>query len=86
MANFETWEEIEGQKFFWFLECVPPLKASSNAFLVGECYAYNSDGPMYRACVDIKGKFYSKIVPASKWNPAVYSQEVVNQFNLVKGV
>ena len=82
VANFETWEEIDEQKFNWFLECVPPLRMSSNAFLVGECYTHTNEGAMYRACIEIKGKFYSKIVSVSGWNPSVYVNQIVNQFDL----
>ena len=88
MADFpDCWNEISKKFFYNMLECLPPLKMRplkkrSNAFLVGECYKHTSEGAWYRACVQIKDKFYSKIVLESSWNPVAYSQEIIKQFGL----
>jgi hypothetical protein len=78
------WSRIS-KKYYWYsLECLPPLRMSRNAFLVGECYRYDDKyGAMYAACVEIKGKFYSKIVPVKTWNPVQYTEEIINQFGIV---
>jgi hypothetical protein len=47
-----TWEEIDEERYWYLLECVPPAAMCAGGFLVGEAYDHHSVSgqPRFTAC------------------------------------
>jgi hypothetical protein len=76
------WKVISKKSWDWYLGCVPPYKMVVGAFMVGERYGYYESDVTVMVCVQVIDKFYSKIVTMSSWNPAIYTSEIIQQFNI----
>lgn len=50
-AKPEQWHHTTAEMYFDMLECLPPIRMSANAFLVGEPYSHDSrTGEAIYAC------------------------------------
>lgn len=84
VANFDDnngrWTETIEQAYYDQLECVPPKAMRNNAFMVGECYS----GRSYAVFVEVDGRFFGKICGMLTFNATKYTEEIRNQFGMVK--
>lgn len=64
-TNAGQWEEITEERYFDWLECVPPAYMGNGGFLVGEASDHHAGTgrPRYQACRERDGKFYAFTVP-----------------------
>lgn len=78
-----TWVETN-HYFYWdMLGCVPPIRQSGSAFMVGECDHYNYErGNMYATFTQVNGRFFCKMDSTRNFDPAVYRLEIEKQFGL----
>ena len=78
----ETTEKVYGEQ----LECLPPIRQASEAFMVGECYDYKDGHSQYAAFVMVKinhiRRFFGRIAPLYLFSVIEYKNEVLNQLDL----
>lgn len=53
----KPFEEITEEKYWYWLECVPPRRFNRNSFFVGECYT----GTLYQFCFQLGDKYYTAL-------------------------
>jgi len=60
-----TWDEIDEEKYMYFLECLPPAAWIGGAFLVGEPYDHDAltGAPRFQACNETGGKWFASSRP-----------------------
>ena len=78
----KEWQEITLDDYYYKLECVPPKVWKDNAFMVGECMTHHPCGAIYEAVVQVDERYFSRPALLQSFNPARYSQEVQEQFNI----
>lgn len=81
-AGDHSWIEVDEEIFYDQLECVPPARMRANAFMVGECWDEREEGALHSAFVEVQGRFFGRVVPLRKFNPARFTTEVIQQFHL----
>lgn len=74
------WEEVSAEEYDDMLGCVPPIRRSGPAFLVGECLCGMNDGrEVYQAYVEVDERFFKKPKPLNEFDPAAFVAEVRQQ-------
>ena len=53
--NEAPFEEIDEERYYDLMDCVPPARMLSNSFFVGECYQYD----LHLFCFSIGGRYFS---------------------------
>ena len=59
-ANPDAWVETNEAMYWAMLECLPPRKMSSNAFLVGEPLRHNGRGAVHACFLRVGGVYWAK--------------------------
>lgn len=52
--NAEPFKEIDEERYYDMMDCVPPARMLRNAFFIGECYQYD----IHLFCFTIGGRFF----------------------------
>lgn len=52
--NKSPFQEIDEERYYDLMECVPPARMLHNAFFVGECYQYD----IHPFCFTIGGRYF----------------------------
>ncbi|NJM68073.1 MAG: hypothetical protein HC851_21600 [Acaryochloris sp. RU_4_1] len=69
------WVEIGDEEYWWFLECVPPLMLDHRGYVNSEPYSSTPDGQdIYVGVIEVKGKFYAKMVTLAEYTHLNLSQ------------
>lgn len=53
--NEAPFEEIDEERYYDLMDCVPPARMLSNGFFVGECYQYD----LHLFCFTVGGRYFS---------------------------
>ena len=77
----KTWRETNYKTYMNQLECLPPIRMTGDAFMVGECYCASRQGNVYAAFIDIHGRYFCRLAPLSQYDPAAFVTEIRKQFN-----
>ncbi|TFU92317.1 hypothetical protein E4T81_12060 [Barnesiella sp. WM24] len=80
MLNKAPFEEIDEERYYDVMDCLPPARMLHNAFFVGECYQYD----LYPFCFKIGGRFFEGRRAISTPKEVLYT-EIKDFFdNLIK--
>lgn len=74
------WTEVTESMYYDQLNAVPPRHQTGKCFMVGESYSNNCSATF----IQVRDRFFGKIVPEHSFNPMVYLVEVIDQFEMNK--
>lgn len=80
----QVWQEIDIERYWWLMECVPPRAMKDNGFLVGECMTHTEHGAIYEAVIQVDERYFSRPAYWQSFNVQKYSAEIRAQFNIRK--
>ena len=77
--GIDEWVEVTESMYYDQLCAVPPKYQTGKCFMVGESYSNNCS-----ACfIQVRDRFFGKIVPEHSFNPTNYLVEIFNQLNKI---
>lgn len=76
------WQEITIDQYWYWLGCLPPKVWKNEAFMVGECMTYHTQGAIYQACVQVGERYFTRPALLKTFDPQVYNEEIRNQFQI----
>jgi hypothetical protein len=83
--NSPLWTETTETVYNEQLDCLPPIRQGSYAFMVGECYDRRDKQNQYAAFVMVeinkKRRFFGKILSVNMFSPFDYKAEILNQLS-----
>ena len=78
------WTECNEDHYENQLECVPPLRQNHSSFMVGEEYGWKEENgnsySTYACFVQVKGRYFGKIIGEKDYNPDILQKEIFIQY------